>query len=81
MYAIPIYKTFNYEIIGGIDELSSDVFNPTNFNSRLKFKKEQKSYQKFIGFSFEGGIYQDNPGLKWIDQETRDNWIKKKLIK
>ncbi len=39
-----------------------------------------KSRKRFVGYSYKGNIYLDNPGLKISDRELWRHWHKKGLL-
>lgn len=74
--AKPIYKEHRYTVEEGID--LERTLNDAVMKSQVK--KKNMTQRRFVGFLFENGIYQDNPGLQGIDSETWDAWIRKGLI-
>lgn len=52
-------------------------------NGSLHFNldKETKSYRRFKGYMYNGGVYWDNPGVQCsVDKDTREYWFNKKWI-
>ena len=73
LFAKKMYQDSYFEI--DTNEYEMDI------TFKLMPKKKKIKRKRFIGYMYKGGVYLDNPGLQGIDQDTKKEWIKKKLIK
>lgn len=71
-FATKIYRNFNYEVVDKGFHL--DVVMKMSPKKKIVIKR------RFVGYLYEGEVYQDNPGLQNIDEDTWKAWRKKGLI-